>query len=360
MGAPARALFGDRGQVGERLEDVVGVDVAEAEGTHARGVDHPAAPGIRFEAQRDGRRGGVPATAGDGVDDADGAVRVGHQGVDEGGLAHAGVADEHGVVPDQGGGDLGQRHRVVAALEDGQVEAGEVAEEHGRVGQVGLRDAEDRGDPRVVGGDQVAVDETDARLGVRRRHHDQHLVGVGDDDALDGIRVVRAAPEQGHARNDPHDAGKASLRPGRVADDVDAVAGDDRVLAQLARPGRGDPAFGRETLVEHDRVPAAVDGEDAAGQRVLVVGPGLGAGLVPLAVRAHPHAGFVELRLVVVIGARPPGHFGTTGAVPGAMRECHRSVNWGRVFAVVPMFSISTPGTTRPIRAPAVAIRWSS
>ena len=302
----------------------------------------------------------MPPAAGNSVDDADGPVRVGDERVDEGRFAHPGVADEDGVVPDQGRGDLGQRHRVVTALEDRQVEAGEIVEKAGRVGEVGLGDAEDGGDSRVIGGDQVAVDQSDARLRVRRGNDDEHLVCVGDDDALDGIRVVRAAAEQRDAGHDPHQTGEASLGPGRVADNVDAVARDDSVLAQFAGPGCGHPALGRQVLVEHDRVAAAVDGEDAAGQGVFVLRPGLGARFVALAVRAHPHTGFVELGFLVVIGAGPPRHRGTTGAVPEATRLSHSSTNWGRVFAVVPIFSISTPGTTRPIRAPAVAILWSS
>ena len=38
----------------------------------------------------------------------------------------------------------------------------------------------------------------------------------------------------------------------------------------------------------------------------------------------------------------------------------HSSANWGRVLPVTDTSSSTTPGTARPMIAPAVAIRWSS
>ena len=178
-------------------------------------------------------------------------------------LPTPGVPDEDGLVADELGRDDVERDVVAAAREDREVEAGEVREELGRVGQVGLRDAEHRADAGVVGGDEVAVDEADARLGVGRGHDDEHLVGVGDDDALDGVGVVGAAAEQRGARLDAHDAGEGALVAGRVADDVDAVAGDDGLLAQLAGARRRDLVLGLEVLVDEHGVAPAVDAEHA-------------------------------------------------------------------------------------------------
>ena len=56
--------------------------------------------------------------------------------------------------------------------------------------------------------DEVAVDEADARLGVRRGDDDEHLVGVGDDDALDLVGVVGAAPQQRRALADAARCGR--------------------------------------------------------------------------------------------------------------------------------------------------------
>src|SRR6266508_2846234 len=91
MGAPARAVAGLGGQVGKGLDQLGGVDVRQAEGADAGGVDDPAA---ERESQYLGAGGGVPAAAGDVVHHAGGAVGAGDEGVDERGLADAGMADQ--------------------------------------------------------------------------------------------------------------------------------------------------------------------------------------------------------------------------------------------------------------------------
>ena len=50
----------------------------------------------------------------------------------------------------------------------------------------------------------------------------------------------------------------------------------------------------------------------------------------------------------------------STVACGSASIAAQRVGNCGRVFAVVAMSSISTPGTAKPMIAPAVAMRWSS
>ena len=174
----------------------------EAERAHAGGVDDPSAG---RHAQRHRRRRGVPPAAGDRVDDADRAIRARHERVDQGRLADARVPDRHGGVPGERRGELVERPVLDAlgalrAAEHRDVEAGEVRQELVRIAQVGLRDDHQRRDPGVVRGDQVAVDEPRARLGVGGRDHDHQLVGVGDDDPLDLVGVVGAAAQQGGAR----------------------------------------------------------------------------------------------------------------------------------------------------------------
>ena len=105
------------------------------------------------------------------------------------------------------------------------------------VGQVGLCNANEGREPRVVGGHEVAVDEAHARLRVCGGHDDKHLVGVCNDDALDPIRVVGAASQQGFAVGHANDAREAAFVTGTVADELDAVTRDDRGVAQLACAG---------------------------------------------------------------------------------------------------------------------------
>src|SRR6478609_3065479 len=61
MRAPARALLGDLGEVGERLEDVRRVDVAQPERADAGGVDDPPRAALAAIPERDRRARGVPA-----------------------------------------------------------------------------------------------------------------------------------------------------------------------------------------------------------------------------------------------------------------------------------------------------------
>ena len=79
------------------------------------------------------------------ADHADGAVSVGHQPVDERGLADAGVAHQHRQPP----GQLGEQ-RVERLLRPaqhvGQVQVGVVGEQLVRPGQVGLGQAQQRFD----------------------------------------------------------------------------------------------------------------------------------------------------------------------------------------------------------------------
>ena len=85
-GQPADAL----GQVREGLDHAVRGDVAQAEAAQARRVDDPAAAG---QPQRDRRRRGVPPRPVTALTVPTARPGVRDQRVDQGGLAHAGVAD---------------------------------------------------------------------------------------------------------------------------------------------------------------------------------------------------------------------------------------------------------------------------
>ena len=101
----------------------------------------------------------------------------------------------------------------------------------------------------------------------------------------------------------------------------------------------------------HHAVAAAVDAEHAARLRVGVLGAVLAARLVALGVGPDLRGGLVVLGVLLVLVGGQPAH---------ASMVFHNSTNWGRVLAVEPMSSTSTPGIASPMIAPAVAIRWSS
>ena len=139
---------------------------------------------------------------------------LGHERVHERRLADAGVPDEHRRVADERRADPLEGHLVLRAREDLEVEALEVREELGRVGEVGLGHDEQRADAGIQRRDEVAVDEPLARLRIGGGHDDEHLVGVGDDDPLDLVGVVGAAPQQRRALLDADDAGERALVAG--------------------------------------------------------------------------------------------------------------------------------------------------
>ena len=74
------------------------------------------------------------------------------------------------------------------------VETVEVSEKHGGIAEVGLRHDEHSADAREECRDEVAIDQTRAGFGIGGRDHDQHLIGVRDDDPFDLIGVVCGAP----------------------------------------------------------------------------------------------------------------------------------------------------------------------
>src|SRR5215475_6481626 len=179
------------------------------------------------------------------------------------------------------------------------------------------------------------------RRRVGQRADDDHLVGVGDDDPLDRVGVVRRAAQRGGPRGDPHHPRERARRARCVPGQRHLVADDNAPPAQLAGAHRGDRA-----IADQDAVPAPVDRGDEALHRVLVRGPAPGAraGAPP---RPHPDVVFVQ-----VPGA---GGQGTRSSI-----DAHNWVKAGNVLPTVAAFATSIPGTARPSTAAAMTSRWSS
>ena len=125
--------------------------------------------------------------------------------------------------------------------------------------EVGLGQAQDREQSTGVGRDQRPVDQTGARRRVGQRHHDQQLIGVGDDHPFGRVGVIGGAPQQGSPRAAPHDAGQRVGAAGQIADDVDVIADDDRCAAQFPGPHRCDMAV--DVAAERTSPAAAVDAD---------------------------------------------------------------------------------------------------
>ena len=301
----------------------------------------------------------MATSAGHLIDMTGRAVGRRHQGVDEGGLSDSGVADENRGVPDEFGADRIDRHLAACTGEHPQIEPVEMGQERRGVGEVGLRDDEKRADAGIQSRHQIAVHQAGAGLGIGRGDDDEHLVGVGDDDPLDLIGVIGAAAQERRALDDADDAGQSPLRAGRIAHDACQVAGDDRRAAQFASAGRRDDPFIACALVDHDGVAAPVDAEHAPDLGVVVRGPALRARAVRLGVRTGADAALVEVLEVVVeviVRVEPAHAVAPPGAVSASIRS-HSAANSGSVLAVVPMSSMTTPGTRSPIRTPVVAMR---
>jgi hypothetical protein len=95
--------------------------------------------------------------------------------------------------------------------DEGDVERPVDLEERLRVGQVGLRETEERVDAGVVRRGERPVHQPGPGLGVGERHDDHQLVRVGHHHPLDGVVVVRGAPQDGGPWGDLDDPGQRPL-----------------------------------------------------------------------------------------------------------------------------------------------------
>ena len=136
--------------------------------------------------------------------------------------------------------------------------------------------------PGVVRRRQRPVDQAGARLGVGERDHDHQLVGVGDDDPLDGVVVVGGAAQHGASARRPRRSGPASRRRRRRR----RPGAPGRRRRRPCGPAAGTSSPSRAARPTSAGVAAAVDGHDqgvdgvVVGRAVLGAGPGATAGPV--------------------------------------------------------------------------------
>src|SRR5450631_791641 len=323
----------------------------------------------------------MPATSGHDVDHAHAAGGPGDQCGDQGGLADAGMADEHADAVNQ---EAPQRfepdpfmiHRVARGDEVTHLEHRVVGQEGRRVDQIGLGQDQEWLHPRVVCSHQTTVDHPGSRLRVDQRRDDDQLLGVGHDDALDGVSVVGGAAKNGATGFDANDPGQRVLPAGGVTDQRHLVADDDALASQLAGlHGDDHPLAAACAVTVHDqRVATAVNTSDETRDGVVVRGAVLRAWPGAAAVWPDP-----DVALVVGAGARThqpmplllPSRSLLMSSLPSiwpmplmssllrspSSTRVQRSVKKGSVLAVVSTFSMTMPGTRRPSTAPAIAIR---
>ena len=130
---------------------------------------------------------------------------------------------------------------------------------------------EQRGQARVVGGDQETVDQPGPGRGVGEGGDDHQLVRVGHDDPFHRVGVVGGAAQHGRARLDPDHPGEGARLAGDVPGQRDPVAHHHAAAAEFAGPHRGHRAVPDESPVT-----AAVHRRHEGLGRVLVRGPAPG------------------------------------------------------------------------------------
>ncbi|VVO43453.1 hypothetical protein PS720_06159 [Pseudomonas fluorescens] len=158
---------------------VAAADVAEAEFADTRGVDQLTAAG-EVEQSRGG--GGVSALAGQFRQWAHAGVDFRQQTVDQRGFTHARLADKHADTSVQ---LLLQLFHAIAVMRrhfqhwvaEGAVHRQQGVERWGvlLVNQVEFVQQQQRTNARVLGGDQVTVNQVGMGLGQRREHNDDHV-----------------------------------------------------------------------------------------------------------------------------------------------------------------------------------------
>ncbi len=289
----------------------------------------------------------MPPAPGHGVHTAGESICGGHQGIHECRLPDPGVTDEHCGLIGQGGAQV-VRHSAVVDREHRDVEWAVEREQFiGRL-EVGLGEHEHRLDVGVEGRNHSPVDQTGARLRIRRRGDDGELGRVGDDDPLDRIRVIGGASQRGSALLSPHDASLRVDIPRDVSDGVDEIAHDDALAAELARLD----GVQLSAVVLLEREAAAIDGHHHRSLCLGVFGSLLRAGPRLAAPGADPDVVLVEMSML-------PRHAEGSPGMSCPRKADQRLAKSGIVLPVVAMSSTSTPGTTSPRTAPAVAMRWS-
>src|SRR6188472_598283 len=207
--AAPRAALSNRAQVIERGEDPVAADVAEAERSDSRSVNHPGLCRVG-QSQCDSRRGNVPAASRYLTDVTNCSPSPWDQGVDEGGLSDARVADKDATVSAQ---PLPQWIQICIgeAHFNGYAERLVLGNELVRSRKICLGKAEQRLDAGVLAGDEQAVDHPDTWRWIRESGYDDQLIRIRDDGALIRVVIVGRPPQDGGALFDLDDARQRAL-----------------------------------------------------------------------------------------------------------------------------------------------------
>ena len=159
----------------------------------------------------------------DGRDHARGPRRVRDAAVDQRGLAHARMPDQHRDAARRAA-RRARRAAVAAGDDHGHLQLAVRRRERLGIAEVGLGEAQHRREAARVRRDQAAVDEARARHRVGHRRDDDELLGVGHHQPLDGVGRRRRcgaarwrAPRRGRcARACPaRRKGRRPARPGR-------------------------------------------------------------------------------------------------------------------------------------------------
>ena len=301
----------------------------------------------------------MPPTAGHVVDHACCASGSGDERIDQRRLADAGVADEDADATGQlvlqelepypvAGDGVTGRHEVA------DLEHRVMGQERRRVDEVGLGQHQERLHASVICRHQATVDHARSRLGVSQRRHDDELVGVGHDDSLDGVGVVRGSAQNRAAGLDAHDPGQRVGAARGVPDDRHLITDDDALASELAGLHGNDDVV---TAPVHDQgVTAAVHAGHEPEDGILVSRAILGAGPGTPGVWPDPH-----VALVVRAGSRthrPAIRLPPNEASPSAWTiPIQRAGKSGNVLSVVSTSSMTTPGTCKPSTAAAIAMR---
>ena len=119
-------------------------------------------------------------------------------------------------------------------MHDGDIQVGELRSEFRGVGEIRFGQAQNRCDIADESRDQGALDKTRARWGIGNGGDDQHLICIGDDDALVGVGVIGGTTQHRAALGKFHDPGQGIFLAGSITDYSNTIADLDGGAAKLA------------------------------------------------------------------------------------------------------------------------------
>lgn len=257
VAAIGEAAFTQVGQeFGEASFDCGEVQMVQSEQLYAGAVDEMA---FGVQVVQAGVGGGVFSGIEYGGDLACGGKRVGDDGVDEGGFAHAGLADEHAGVAlqiRQQRGHIFFGRKLEHAVADLCV-GGELCACCGNLRQVAFVQHDDDAQLLVMSGEQAACQQFVVERGLGGDDDDE-LGDVGRDDfLLEGVGAIQQCGTGHDSFNDGRACPERSRRSAG-ADDLDGVSAGD-IAFLPARDAFEDLAAG-----QLGQIVTAVGGDDEA------------------------------------------------------------------------------------------------